>query len=139
MFARRLTALPTILWLAALSVAGCSDAGLPAPSGSDVAASRVDDWSVAIQVAPATLILGSPGTCVTVHAEISYSEVAPGTVALNGIPAESTFPDSRGELVAKFDRDSVEAIAAPPEVVLTLAGTAVSGTPFSGSETVAVK
>jgi hypothetical protein len=139
MSVRQPVAFALILWLAAFCVTGCSDAGLPAPSTSDVAAERSDAPSISIQVAPAILILGSPGTWVTVHAEIAYSEVGSGTVTLNGIVPESTFPDSRGEFVAKFDRESVEAIASPPEVTLTLDGLTSSGIPFSGSETIAVK
>ena len=139
MSVRQPVAFALMLCLTVSCVTGCSDAGLPVPSTSNLAAERTDASSISIQVAPATLILGSPGTWVTVHAEIAYSDVDSGTVTLNGIVPESTFPDSRGEFVAKFDRDSVEVIASPPEVTLTLGGLTASGTPFSGSETIVVK
>ena len=83
---------------------------------------RSEVLTVTLQLAPATLVLGSPGTWVTAHAEISYHDVDVNEITLAGITPVSTFADSRGELVAKFARTDVEAVASPPEAALTLEG-----------------
>ncbi len=93
---------------------------------------------VDIVVSPNTLILSSQGECVTVHAGIPYSTVDRSSVELNGIPARSTKPDSRGDLVAKFDIEDVKAMVTPPSATLTLTGLADDGY-FSGTETVTVR
>jgi hypothetical protein len=94
---------------------------------------------VAIQVSPNTLVLDSEGVWVTVHADIAYSAVMGGTVALNGIPAVLTKPDARGDLVAKFRQSDFKPIVAPPSATLTLTGVTVTGTPFCGSDTITVR
>lgn len=129
------------LCLATLVLAslGCSDSGISAPTAPESSRARASDLVVPIQVAPATLIIDSPGTWVTVHAEIAYSEVDSATVVLNGVSPRIVTSDNRGELVGKFDRADIASIVSPPEAVLTLNGTTISGTPFSGSDTIAVQ
>jgi hypothetical protein len=111
------------LVLAALVCQGC-----PAPSGD-----------VVILVSPQTILLSmDQGGEVTVHAEIYYSLVDTSQFTLNGIPAQSTYVDNRGELVAKFPEAAVKAVIAPPLAILTLNGVTTGGEPFSGSDIVAV-
>ena len=92
-----------------------------------------------IQISPQTLVLGGIGGDVTVHTTIPYL-VSAGSVTLDGVTAASTFLDDRGELVAKFSRDSIEAIVSPGEVTLTLTLTLVDGSVVvAGSDTIMVK
>ena len=95
--------------------------------------------TVPIKVSPGTIALRSKGTWVTVHADIPYSQVAVGSVALNGLGATLCFADDRGDLVAKFSLAKVKAMVSPPEATLTLTGATKDGTAFSGSDTVPVK
>lgn len=95
--------------------------------------------TVTIRVAPGTIAINSKGTWVTVHAGIPYTQVAAGTVELNGISARLCFADDRGNLVAKFTLERIKEIVAPPTATLTLSGATKDGELFSGSETVKVK
>jgi hypothetical protein len=97
------------------------------------------DSEIPIQVSPHVIVLDSVGDCVTVHADIAFSQVNTATVTLNGIAAIACKPDNRGDLVAKFSPDEVKAIVAPPEVLFTLTGQTVDGEVFTGSETITVK
>ena len=97
------------------------------------------ELQVPIQVSPNTLVLHSRGDYVTVHADIAFGRVATETLTLNAIPASSAFADSCGNLVVKFDIEEVKNIAAPPEVVLTLAGDCRDGVSFEGSATITVR
>jgi len=97
-----------------------------------------DGLSIPIVVSPSTLNLLSQGVWVTVHAEIPYSDVAAAGATLNGIPVESTFADSRGDLLATFIIDDVKEIVEPGAVELTLSGTTKEGEPFSGTDIVQV-
>ena len=56
-------------------------------------------------IAPNTLniALDDPGTAVTVHTTIPFSQVAGATVELDGIPIKTYFADNRGFFVAKFE------------------------------------
>ena len=94
--------------------------------------------SVDIAVSPNTIVLSSQGEFVTVHAEIPYSTVDRSSVELNGIPARLVKPDSRGDLVAKFDFEKIADVITPPSATLTLTGLADDGY-FSGTETVTVR
>ena len=97
--------------------------------------------TVPIKVSPGTIVLASRNEMpvVTVHADIPYSQVAVGSVALNGLGATLCFADDRGDLVAKFSLAKVKAMVSPPEATLTLTGATKDGTAFSGSDTVPVK
>lgn len=92
-----------------------------------------------IKISPNTLVMRSPGTWVTVHADIPYSVVVGATVELNGIPAGLTKADDCGNLVAKFTQTEVKAIVAAPSATLTLTGTTVNGVDFAGTDTISVK
>ncbi|MBT8397559.1 MAG: hypothetical protein KJN92_11355, partial [Gemmatimonadetes bacterium] len=79
------------------------------PSGNQPTAE-----DLVIQVAPQTILLGRSAKVgnvwLTIHAEISYSQVL--SVQLEGAGGDIIYPtytkaDNRGELVAKFDYDEV--------------------------------
>jgi hypothetical protein len=128
-----------LLFPALLAFAGCSDTTAPTEAISREVDDRGDIVEVVIDVSPATLVLDSPGTWVTVHAEIALSEVDGTTVTLDGVTPDVVKADNRGELVAKFDRASIVAIVSPPEATLTLNGLTVSGVPFAGTDTITVQ
>lgn len=100
---------------------------------------EVPEGAILIQVSPHVIVLDSVGDCITVHADIAFSQVNAATVTLNGIPAIGCKADNRGDLVAKFASADVKAIIAPPEALFTLMGLAITGESFTGSETIAVK
>jgi len=100
--------------------------------------SRTDD-PLGIAVSPQTLILSvDQGGAVTVHTAIPFAGVNTDALALNGMPAEASWPDSCGNLVARFSEQEIEARVAPPVAVLTLEGQRADGTPFAGSDEVRV-
>lgn len=100
--------------------------------------SRTDD-PLGVAVSPQTLILSmNQGGAVTVHTAIPFTGVNRDTLTLNGVPAEASWPDSRGNLVARFSEEEIEALVAPPGAVLTLEGLMVDGAPFAGSDEVQV-
>lgn len=130
------------LILMAVSCAACGDTSIVSPLAPAEAASRADmpaEFEILIQLSPATLILDSPGTWVTVHADIAYSDVDSATLTMNGVELVYSKSDNRGQLVVKFARADVQDIVAPPEALLTLTGLTVSGEPFSGSEMIRVE
>jgi hypothetical protein len=90
------------------------------------------DREVNITISPDTLVLedGQQEYLVTVHAEIAYSLVDTASVTLNGISAELTKPDSRGELVAKFIIGGLT----EGRLDLILKGQLKDGDTFSGSD-----
>lgn len=95
--------------------------------------------NVEVQVAPQTLRLGEDqGGYVTVHAAIAYSQVDTTSLTLNGVPADYTKSDNRGELVAKFPEWSIKDIVEIPSATLTLSGQTVAGEPLAGSDVVRV-
>jgi len=99
---------------------------------------RTDD-PLGVAVSPQTMLLSSyQGGKVVVHTAIKLTTVDRATVELDGIPAVSTWADSRGNLVAGFNEEDVKAIVAPPESTLTLTGLLKDGTPFAGSDTIRV-
>lgn len=115
---------------------------------SQVALGQGEGAAITIQVSPSTILLSSRArgpqkVQVTVHADIDYSDVATYSVTLNGIEAEFTFPDARGDLVAKFEFDTVveevEEMMEAGEAVLRLDGSLIDGGSFSGEDTVRVK
>ncbi len=98
---------------------------------------------IEIQIAPATLNLNLDRPSVTVHTSLMYSVVDNSTLKLNDIPADSTFADDRGNLVARFNSTKVKAIVTgeidvPYEATLNLTGEKKDGTSFTGSDTVRV-
>jgi hypothetical protein len=94
---------------------------------------------VCITVSPSTIVLGlDKGAAVTVHTDIPLGAVDRASVALSGVPAALTKADNRGNLVAKFRQEAIEALVAPPEATLVLTGMTRDGVPFSGSDTVRV-
>ena len=141
-YPRSFVVLTGSLILLALTCAACGDTSIVAPAAPADAASRADlpgELEVPIQVSPATLVLDSPGTWVTVHAEIAYGDVVDATLTMNGVELTYAKSDNCGDLVVKFERADIQNIVSPPEATLTLTGMTVSGDPFSGSETITVE
>lgn len=95
--------------------------------------------TISITVSPKTMVIGSETVWVTVHTNIALSRVDCSTLTLNGITVAWTKADAKGNLVAKFHYDEVEKIVSPPQTMLTLKGVTKDGTPFEGSDTVAVR
>ena len=91
-----------------------------------------------ILVSPSTLVMGSEGVWVTVHADIPYRIVDAATVTLNGVPVSATFADNQGELVAKFQIDSVKNTVSPPSAVVVLVAKTYDGDEFVAADTVRV-
>ena len=120
--------------------AGCADSqAVVSPFEADGISERAEaETALEIQISPQTLVIATPGPWVTVHTNVPYSDVAASTVELEGIPASSTFADDCGDLVAKFVRDEICAIVAPPEATLTLTAEMADGEFISGSDTIVV-
>ena len=96
--------------------------------------------TIGVKVSPNVIVLRSQTHALTVHTTIQLSQVASGTVQLNGTLAPTaTFADDRGNLVAKFSMDAVKDLVCPPSATLTLTGTTVDGEQFEGTDTVDVK
>lgn len=112
------------------------------------ATTAVAQDNVTIQVSPSTLVLNSIGDWVTVHAEIPYSTVLQSTIELKcdrcmiTLPPNGVYFDDRGDLVVKFDRETVKGILEPitsrTKVTFTLSGGTTDGGTFTGSDTVDV-
>lgn len=136
-----LVRLALVIGLALLpfAVAGCTDSGSPTAAVADTETQRSEQLEVTLEIAPATLVLGCPGECVTAHADIPYSAVDRTTVALSGVSPYLVKSDNRGDLVAKFTRASIESIVSPPEATLVLTGMTLAGDPFTGSDTITVQ
>ncbi|MBU0717615.1 MAG: hypothetical protein KJ749_05140 [Planctomycetes bacterium] len=94
---------------------------------------------IAITVSPKTIVLGcEKGDRITVHTDISLTEVDRESLTLNGVAPVLVKADNQGNLVAKFDQESIEALVAPPGATLTLTGATIDHVPFSGSDDVRV-
>jgi hypothetical protein len=95
---------------------------------------------IPVMVAPDTIVLeeGVDEHVLTVHAEIPFSSVADVELVegTNVYDPYITFPDNRGELVAKF-RIPAENLEEGP-LTLVLSGITEDGAPFSGSDTISV-
>jgi len=124
---------------ALIVISGCSEATDVAPSAPSRLDDRTDVMEVAIDISPATFVMDSTGTWVTVHAQIPLSDVDPLSVALEGIAPDVVKADNRGDLVVKFARESIVAIVSPPEATLELTGLTTAGDPFAGTDTITVQ
>ena len=121
--------------------AGCAILGLSlgtalsARSGQDGG-----DGDFAIYVSPGTIAKSALCNWVTVHTDVSYRSVDDVFAAANGteIDVAYSFPDDRGNLVAKLRFDDVCDHVDPPSAVIGLT-LVVKGQELSASETVAVK
>ena len=98
--------------------------------------------AIGISIAPQTINLQFQGEWVTVHANIPFAYVVPGSVALDGFSADIEKADDRGYLVAKFDIDRISdylrTFLDEGRATLTLTGGITTGGSFSGSDTVRV-
>ena len=104
---------------------------------------RAEEIEIGIQVSPSTINLAYEGSVVTVHADISYHDVAlTAELTLDGVPVWRTKADLRGELVAKFAVGDVknlfEGMDLPTTAKLTLVGETVAGDTFHGTDTIMV-
>ena len=100
--------------------------------------------TIEIGITPATLNLYDVvDKCVTVHADIDYTEVDLGHLELNGIPAIGTKEDNCGNLVVKFNRADVARLVWPNDDTLELTLTGETNemvpTAFTGTDTISVK
>lgn len=91
-----------------------------------------------IVVSPSTLVMGSQGVWVTVHADIPYSIVDGATVTLNGVEVSATFADNQGELVAKFQIDAIKGTVSPPSATVELVAYTYAGERFAATDTIRV-
>lgn len=98
-----------------------------------------DGDTIEATVSPATIVLGSEVTWVSVHTDIALSAVASPTVTLNGVGVAWVKADARGNLVAKFRFGEIEEIVAPPTATLVLEGATKDGVPFRGTDVVTVR
>jgi hypothetical protein len=106
--------------------------------------------TIAIAIAPQTVNLQFQGEWVTVHADIPFDAVVPGSVAfvlddIDYVSADVEKADDCGDLVAKFDMDKKDGIGdylktflEEGSATLTLSGDTTAGSSFSGSDTVRV-
>jgi hypothetical protein len=69
-----------------------------------------------------TRFLRQQGMYVTVHADVPYKGIVTASLTLNGVEVWWTKSDSKGNLVAKFDVESVKAIIEVPRATLELTG-----------------
>ena len=107
---------------------------------------RADELTIPIQCSPSAVVLHAvrSGDWLTVHADIPYSSVRTDTVWLvapNGsLKAATTFPDDRGNLVAKFRMRDLTSLLETTEPTndLTLIGFTEAGIPFVGTDTVRI-
>jgi hypothetical protein len=90
-----------------------------------------------IFVSPSTLVIGSQGVWVTVHADVPYGIVDSASVTLNGVPVTTTFADNQGKLVAKFRIDAVKGTVSPPSAEVELNADTELG-PFVGTDTIRI-
>jgi hypothetical protein len=96
---------------------------------------------IEIQVSPQTILLSwkaKGDVRVTVHADVDYSTVETLSVQLGGFDALYTFPDARGDLVAKFSYEEIRTLVDVGYSTLTLTGTRHDGTTFTGEDVVRV-
>lgn len=91
-----------------------------------------------IAVSPSTLVMGSQGVWVTVHADIPYRIVDTASVTLNGVPVTATFADNQGELVAKFQIDAIKGTVSSPSAEVELVASTLDGEEFIGTDTIRV-
>jgi hypothetical protein len=107
---------------------------------------RADELVIPIQCSPSAVVLHAvrSGDWLTVHADIPYCAVKTDTVWLeapNGsLKAATTFPDDRGNLVAKFRMRDLTSLLETTEPTndLTLIGFTEAGIPFVGTDTVRI-
>lgn len=109
---------------------------------------RADDpvLPITIQCSPSAVVLHAvrSGDWLTVHADIAYSSVATETVWLeapNGSQkAATTFPDDRGDLVAKFRMSELTGLLDTTVLTndLTLTGRTTDDFPFAGTDTIRI-
>jgi hypothetical protein len=95
-------------------------------------------------VSPQLIALDYVGTSISIHTEVTCSDVVRSSVVLYGlngasIRPTSIFSDSRGNLVAKFSSEDVRKIVEVPRTELTLTGTFNDGGLFSLRATVRVQ
>ena len=92
-------------------------------------------------MAPNVLNIQSQGVVVTVHTDIAYGDVDVSAVFLNGVLISSWKADNRGNFVAKFLMEEVEAIPGlniGDYNTMILSGVTTDGVAFSGATKIMV-
>lgn len=97
-------------------------------AGIAIANSAVDGDEPAMMVSPNVIVLAKVST-ITVHTNITASDVVYESIALNEVPSIGVFADSCGHIVAKFAVADL-GIEEPGEATLTLSGTYKEGGGF---------
>ena len=114
----------------------CGGSALSARSGKDPG---IGDF--AIYVAP-NQIVTSVVSSVTIHTDVPYRAVEAAFATVNGtaVDVSYTFPDLRGNIVAKLNvSEVVAAVSGADSATIELVLVRVDGTEQSASQTVGVK
>jgi hypothetical protein len=94
-----------------------------------------------VRIEPETLNLESKGI-ITAFIQLpdgyDVSDIDPATIMCFGAAATKTNVTGNGTMIAKFDREAMSGISIGDEVVFTVTGCLLNGTPFEGSDTVRV-
>lgn len=104
-----------------------------------------DVLTINMKVSPNAIVPVSQGGCVSVHADIAYSAVVPGSIQLTiddnptVITPYLVFADLQGNLVAKFNLEVLKGMVEPPKAEFRMTGDLVIGGTFSGTDDVAVR
>jgi hypothetical protein len=93
-----------------------------------------DPWGM--MVSPSTIVLAKI-SALTVHTNIPFGLVVPGSVDLDGVAPSGIGRDSLGHIVLKFALADLD--LAPGDATLTLSGDLTTGTSFSETDDVRVK
>ena len=126
-----------------LVVVLCSALGLSGLLTTSAAAQ--DALTITMKVSPNAIVPVSQGGCVSVHADIAYSAVAPGSVELTidddptVITPYLVFADLQGNLVAKFNLATIKGMVEPPKAEFHMTGELLLGGTFSGTDDIAVR
>jgi hypothetical protein len=105
-----------------------------------------DDCDIHVDISPNVLNIGSLGKVVTVHVDIAFDDVDPGSVSLccsddrlDCVLINRWKSDSLGNFVAKFLMDDVEEdVTADQPNTLTLIGKTKDGAQFCGQQDINV-
>jgi len=104
--------------------------------GNVLANSAVAGDVPAMMASPQMIVLAKVSD-ITVHTNIPYGTVFPGSVELNNVAASGVWADDCGHLVARFAVKALE--LTPGKVTLTLTGLFRDGAAFAATDVVSVK
>jgi hypothetical protein len=109
-------------------------------AGIAMASGALKGTEPAMMVSPSTIVLAKVST-ITVHTNIPYGAVLPGSMLLNGIEPWLVFSDDCGDIVGKFAvADLVdEGLATGKAILFELTGAYINGVGFEAIDDVRVK